>query len=149
MNKGAHVKELRTQIEIWSTPDRVWQVLTNLDKYPEWNPFIYRAIGTARPGEKVDITVRTDSADMVLHCKVIKVEPGRELRWKYHVGMPFLFGGEHSFIIEPLTANKIRFVDREVFNGLFVSIQSRNIDTKTKQGFEAMDRALKMRAEQN
>lgn len=143
------MKELRTQIEIQSTQDKVWQILTTLDEYSQWNPLIHRAIGTAKPGGKVDITIRTGSKDMVLHCTVTKVEPGRELRWKYHVGMPFLFSGEHSFILEPLTANKIRFVDREVFTGLFVSTQSRKIDTKTKQGFEAMDRALKMRAEQN
>ena len=52
------MKELRTEIEIQATPDKVWQVLTSLDKYPEWNPFIHHAIGKAKVGEKVDITFR-------------------------------------------------------------------------------------------
>jgi uncharacterized protein YndB with AHSA1/START domain len=34
------MKELRTEIEIQATPDKVWQVLTSLDKYPEWNPLV-------------------------------------------------------------------------------------------------------------
>jgi len=85
---------------------------------------------------------------MTLHCMVIKSEPNRELRWKYHVGLNALFSGEHSFIIEPIDADHVRFVDREVFNGLFVPLQARDIDTNSKNGFEAMDKALKARAEQ-
>jgi hypothetical protein len=143
------MKELRTEIEIQASPDKVWQVLTNLDKYPDWNPFIHHAIGTAKVGEKVDITVSSGSKEMTLHCTVVKVEPNKELCWKYHVILPGLFRGEHSFIIEPIENNKVRFVDREIFNGLLVSSQAKDIATNSKQGFQAMDKALKVKAEQN
>jgi hypothetical protein len=141
------MKELRTEIEIQATPDQVWQVLTNLDQYPEWNPFIHHAIGTAKLGEKVDITFQSGSKEMTLHCTVVKAEPNKELCWKYHVILPVLFSGEHSFIIEQVEGNKVRFIDREIFNGLLVSTQAKDIDTHSKQGFEAMDKALKARAE--
>jgi hypothetical protein len=78
---------------------------------------------------------------------VLKTEPNRELRWRYHVGLPFLFQGEHSFIIEPVGDNRVHFIDREVFTGLLVPSQAKDIDTNSKQGFEAMDKALKTRAE--
>lgn len=142
------MKELRTEIEIKAAPEKVWQALTNLEKYPEWNPFIRHATGTLQTGEKVDIKIKTGSKEMTLHCTVVKVEPNKELRWKYHVALPVLFSGEHSFIIEPGEGNKIRFIDREIFNGLLVPLQARDIDTNSKNGFEAMDRALKTRAEQ-
>ena len=142
------MKELRTEIEIQATPEKVWQVISELDKYPEWNPFIHHAIGKTKIGEKVDITFKTGSKEMTLHCMVIKVEPNRELRWKYHVGLNTLFSGEHSFVIEPIDANHVRFVDREVFNGLLVPLQAKDIDTNSKHGFEAMDQALKARVEQ-
>ena len=143
------MKELRTEIEIQASPDTVWQVLTDLDKYPEWNPFIHHAIGMAQVGKKVDITFKSGSKEMMLHCTVVKVEPNKELRWKYHVVLPVLFNGEHSFIIEQIDSNKVRFVDREIFNGILVSSQAKDIDTNSKQGFEAMDKALKARAEKN
>ena len=143
------MKELRTEIEIQATPDKVWQVLTDLDKYPEWNPFIHHAIGKAKVGEKVDITFQSGSKEMTLHCTVVKVEPNKELCWKYHVALPFLFSGEHSFIIEQVESNKVRFIDREIFNGLLVSSQAKDMDTNSRQGFEAMDKALKARAEKN
>lgn len=142
------MKELRTEIEIQARPDEVWQVLTNLDKYPEWNPFIKRAIGNATVGEKVEITVRSGAKEMVLHCIVARVEPNKELCWKYHVISPFLFRGEHSFIIDQVESNRVRFIDREIFNGLLVATQAKDIDTNSKQGFEAMDKALKGRVEQ-
>jgi hypothetical protein len=143
------MKELRTEFEIQATQDEVWQVLTSLDNYPEWNPFIHHAVGKATVGEKVDITVKSGAKEMTLHCTVVKVEPNKELCWKYHVALPILFSGEHSFIIKQVEGNKVRFVDREIFNGLLVSSQAKDIDTNSKQGFEAMDKALKARAEQN
>jgi hypothetical protein len=141
------MKELRTEIEIQATPEKVWQVISELDKYPEWNPFIHHAIGKTKIGEKVDITFKTGSIEMTLHCMVIKSEPNRELRWKYHVGLNALFSGEHSFTIEPIDTTHVRFVDREVFTGLLVPLQAKSIDTESKHDFEAMDQALKARAE--
>jgi hypothetical protein len=145
---GAKMKELHTDIEIQASPEKVWQILTDLDKWPDWNPFITRAIGKAQLGEKVDITAGSGPKAMVLHCTVTNAEPNRELAWKYHVGLPMLFQGEHSMSIEPLGENRVRFVDREVCNGLLVPLQAKNIDTNSKRGFEAMDQALKARAEQ-
>jgi hypothetical protein len=141
------MKELRTEIEIQATAEKVWQVLADLANYPEWNPFITRAAGEARVGGKVDITVGSGGGQRVLHCTVVKADPGRELTWKYHVGAAFLFSGEHSMVIEVVGENRVRFVDREVFNGLLVPLQAKAIDGESRSGFEAMDRALKARAE--
>jgi hypothetical protein len=147
--KGENMKELRTEIEIQASPEKVWQTLITLDQYPEWNPFIHHAIGTAKVGEKVDITVRSKPKDLILHCTVVKVEPGKEMRWKYHVIAPALFRGEHIFTIEAAGNNQVHFVDRELFNGLLVPLQAKDIDTNSQKGFEEMDMALKLRAEQS
>jgi uncharacterized protein YndB with AHSA1/START domain len=44
--------ELRTFVDIDATPERVWQVLTDLPAYAEWNPFITRAEGTFAEGSR-------------------------------------------------------------------------------------------------
>ena len=141
------MKELRTEIEIHALPEKVWQILTDLDKYPEWNPFIHHAIGTARVGEKVDITFLSGSKDMTLHCTVIKAVPIQILCWKYHVIHPALWSGEHSFTIQPLGVDQVRFIDKEVFTGWLIPFQAKDIDTKSRRDFEAMDKALKAMAE--
>ena len=142
------MKELHTEIEIQASPEKVWKILTDLAKWPEWNPFIHHAIGKAEVDEKVDIDFQPDSKGLKLHCTVVKAEPNRELCWKYHVILPGLFRGEHSFTIEPLGADRVRFIDREIFNGLLVPLQAKDIDTNSRRGFEAMDKALKARVEQ-
>jgi hypothetical protein len=143
------MKELRTEIEIQASPQKVWQVLTDLNKYPEWNPFIHHAIGIPKVGEKVDITFRSGSKDMTLHCTVVKAEQNKELCWKYHVILPGLWSGEHSFTIVPLRADRIRFIDVEIFTGVLIPLQAKDIDINSRRDFEAMDQALKMRAEAN
>ncbi len=141
------MKIIRTEIEIKATAGLVWRILTGLAKYPEWNPFIHTAIGKAKVCEKVDITFRQGAKDMTLHCTVTKAEPNKQLAWKYHVGLPFLWQGEHSFTIEPLGAGRVRFIDQEVFTGLLIPLQSKAADAVTRRDFESMDKALKARAE--
>jgi hypothetical protein len=141
------MKEIRTEIEIKASPEKVWQTIVDLERWTEWNPFIHHVRGKAKVGEAVDITVTSEPKDMILHCTVIKAEPNKELCWKYHVGAPFLFEGKHSFIIEKMDSDKVRFVDWEVCSGWLVFTQAKNMDAKSKRGFEQMDQALKARVE--
>jgi hypothetical protein len=138
------MKEIRTEIDIKASPEKVWQVLTTLDRYPEWNPFLHHAIGKAELGGKVEVTFKFGSRDMTLHCVVIELEPNHEITWRYHVVAPFLYRGDHIFTIEPASDGKVHFVDREVFTGLLVPFL---VDEKDVAGFESMDQALKTRAE--
>jgi hypothetical protein len=138
------MKEIRTEIDIQASPGKTWQVLTALDKYTEWNPTLLHGIGKVELGGKVDITIKFGSRDMILHCSVVKVDPNRALTWSYHVGLPFLFRGEHSFVMEPAGEGRVHFVDREVFRGLLVPFI---VNEKDAGEFEAMDRALKARVE--
>jgi hypothetical protein len=144
IKRRGKMKEIRTEIDIQASPEKVWQVLTALDKYPEWNPFLHHASGRAEPGGKVDVTFKYGSKDMTLHCGVIKYEPNHEISWRYHVGLPFLYQGEHIFTIETSGNDKVHFIDREVFTGLLVSFM---VNEKDNAGFKSMDQALKTRAE--
>jgi hypothetical protein len=136
------MKEIRSEIDIQASAGEVWHVLTALDKYTEWNPFLHHAIGKTELGAKVDITFKYGSRDMTLHCTVTKYEPNQELRWRYHVGLPFLYQGEHCFVIEPTGNNQVHFTDKEVFTGLLIPLMVKENDNGD---FAAMDRALKDR----
>ena len=141
------MKELCTEIEISASAEKVWQILTDFLRYPEWNPFITSASGEAVVNEKVDVSIHSASKEMKLHCTIARLVPNKILVWNYHVVHPTLFRGEHRFSIESIDAGKVRFIDCEIFNGILVFLQAKDIDTNTKQGFMAMDQALKIRAE--
>ena len=141
------MKENHNEIEIQALPEKIWVVLTDLEKYAEWIPLLYRAEGKVALGETVNISAKTASNDMDLHCSVVKVEPNREFSWKFHVILPFLFRGEHNFMIVPIDEHRTRFIDREIFNGLLVPLQAKDLETDAKAGMVAMGEALKRRAE--
>ncbi len=143
------MKELRTEIEIQAPAERVWQLLTDFDKFPEWNPFLRWARGRIAVGERLKIFMQpSGSSGITMKPKVIRVEPLRELRWLGHLFVPGLFDGEHAFIIDALGPGRVRFVQRETFTGILVPLFTHMLDTSTQRGFLKMNGALKFRAEQ-
>ena len=143
------MKELRSEIEIQASAERVWQLLTDFASFPQWNPFIRKATGNIRVGERLEVNIQPSGASgMTFRPTVLKAEPNRELRWLGHLLISGLFDGEHSFAIELLGEGRVRFTQREVFTGLLVPLFARGLDTDTRRGFEEMNQALKARAEQ-
>lgn len=139
------MKELRTEIEINATPERVWQILTDTEKFPQWNPFIHRLKGNLKQGETIEVFLgESPTKGMTFRPAVLEVKPNRTFRWIGHLFINGLFDGEHIFEIEPIDANCVRFVQREQFNGILVPFF--NFDS-TQSGFQALNRAIKARAE--
>ena len=142
------MKELRSQIEIEASAERVWQVLTNFAAYPEWNPFIRWVNGRPEVEEQLVVRMRpSGTRGMTFRPTVMKVEANRQLRWLGHLLVPGLFDGEHIFEIEELGRDRILFIQREIFKGLLVPLLARSLDKNTQKGFEEMNRALRKRAE--
>ncbi len=97
------MKELRSQIEIQASAERVWQLLTDFASFPQWNPFIRRASGNVQVGKRLEVNIQPSGASgMTFRPTVLKAAPNRELRWLGRLLIPGLFDGEHIFTIEPL-----------------------------------------------
>ena len=140
--------ELRSETAIQASPQRVWDVLTDFAAYPKWNPFIPRIHGALETGSRLDVQLQPPGGrGMRMHPTVLAAAPSQELRWLGHLGFPGLFDGEHRFRIEPLGTDRVRFVQEERFTGLLAPLVFRLIERGTRQGFEAMNQALKARAE--
>lgn len=137
------MKQIKTEIEIDASPERVWQVLTDFAAFPEWNPFVLSAEGELTVGGQLLVKLE----GMTFTPKVLRAEPHRELRWLGQLWFPGIFNGEHFFIIEPMADNRCRFIHGENFSGLLVPLFSKKLDQTTAPGFAAMNQALKARAE--
>jgi hypothetical protein len=141
------MRELRTEIEVAAAPERVWQVVSDFDAYPEWNPFIRSIEGDAEVGSQLSVRIEPPGArGMTFKPTVRAVEPTRELRWLGRLLLPGLFDGEHRLAIEPLDGGRSRFVQSERFNGLLVGLFGKTL-AATERGFHDMNAALKRRAE--
>jgi hypothetical protein len=144
------VKEVRNAIEINSYPESVWKILTDFATYDQWNPFINKIIGLPTEGSKIDIFIETPSGKNRKYSpRITKVEEGRELRWFGKSSLPGFLNAEHIFTIEELQPESVRFIQREVFDGLLTRLFGKGLDADVMQGFQDMNDALKKRAERS
>jgi hypothetical protein len=58
-----------------------------------------------------------------------------------------LFDGEHILIIDPISENKVKFIQREKSSGLLPPLLWSGFDRDTRRGFNEMNAALKKLAE--
>ncbi len=142
------MRELTTNIVIESSPEAVWETLMDFESYPEWNPFVTRISGHATAGETLDVTLHNPGGKtMNIAPEVTSADEIREFSWLGKLGMKGIFDGHHRFQIEPTSNGSVRFTQSEEFSGILVPVLWKMLDTKTRAGFEAMNVALKERAE--
>ncbi len=140
--------QLDTSIDINASADRVWEILIDFPAYPLWNPFITSISGEIKAGETVTMHLTLPGKPAMSFKPRIKVViPPRELRWAGYVLAPGLLDGEHSFEIQGLTANRCLLRHVEVLTGVLAPLFIPTLQDATKNGFVAMNQALKNRAE--
>jgi hypothetical protein len=140
-------REIVTSIWIDRPPADIWRVLIDTDKYPTWNPMIFRVKGELHVGKVIEIDLGSSESDaQVFHPTVLVVQPNRELRWLGHVGLVGVFDGEHRFQLEA-SGTGTRFVQSERFSGWLVGHLTDSLLDDTLGQMKAMDLALKRRVE--
>jgi hypothetical protein len=139
---------LDTQIEIGAPAARVWSILMDFASYPRWNPFVRSLEGTPAVGQPLVAFIQPPGArGMTLRPKVITVEAEHQFRWKGKLLFDGLFAGEHFFLLKPTSDGRVVFHQGELFTGALVPLLRRSLDGPTKQGFVAMNEAMKREAE--
>jgi uncharacterized protein YndB with AHSA1/START domain len=138
--------DVESCIEIGASASRVWSVLTDLEHYPEWNPWIREARGRLIVGAELDLTVAPPDLDVALVRVVVeKVVPvgSAVLRfdWPDQPGRVTC----HEYRLEPVRGGtKLHQVHRVVAPG---SGPPEPVGDRTALAMEMMSAALKARAE--
>jgi hypothetical protein len=133
--------EVDTEIEIGASAEEVWRILSDLESYPGWNPFITKMTGKLEPGATLEGEASGEKASVT----VLRVELNREIRlWTRF--MPGL-DGEHIFAIEPISVNRIRFRQDFYYRGAMIAKYAKQLEANSRRDAEAMNIALKKRAE--
>ena len=142
------MKAIETHIIVDCTPEKIWDILTNFEKYESWNPFMTKVEGDAKLGAKIKVQIRTmRGKQRIYHPIITKFEINKELRWKGKSFLPGIFDGERIFLIDKTADNKVAFFHKELFSGLGVKLVGNKLDENLGEGFEKMNLALKKRAE--
>ena len=141
-------KEIKTEIVIKATPEKVWAILTDFDNYPNWNPFIKSIKGQVAVGNKIIARLEPPKAKgMTFKPSVLIFDANKEFKWLGHLLFPGLFDGEHKFELFDNGNGTTNFRQSEKFKGLLVSLFKKMLDNNTTNGFNLMNQKLKELAE--
>ena len=141
------MSEITTSIEIDAPAETVWAVLTDFDRYDEWNPYT-RIEGEPIEGTILRVAPGPEAGRMpTFRPRVLSVIPNQELRWLGHLYVRGLFDGEHRFRIEPIDEDRSRLIQDETFSGILVRAINRRYGEGTERNFHGVNEAIKERSE--
>ena len=140
------MRDIYTTIDIHAPAETVWDVLTDFAAYPEWNGHT-RITGDPTEGARLTVAPGPDADSMPTFKPRVLRADDNELRWRGHLWVRGLFDGDHSFVIEELEPGESRLIQSEQFSGVFAGLILRRYGKQTAETFEAVNAALKARAE--
>ena len=128
-----------------ATPEAIWEMLTDVARWAEWNTTVDKVEGEVALGKKVTVYAKV-SPGRAFAVKVSVLEPPRKMVWTG--GMPLgLFKGERTYTLEPKSDGSVAVTTSEVFSGLISPLITRSMPDM-QQSFDEFVVALKKRSEQ-
>lgn len=142
------MKEIKTEILISATPEKIWAILTKFDHYPYWNPFITSITGDLKVGSRIIAKIQAPEKKTMTFKPIIQtLEINKEISWFGHFILPGLFDGEHKFELIDNNNMTTTFKQSEKFKGMLIPLFKKLLEINTKKGFEEMNQKLKILAE--
>ena len=146
------MKEVRIEIEIAAPAQKVWGIVTDLERYPEWNTFTPRmSAKKIVVGEEFDLDCQMTEKQLLKneHEVFLAYEPEKfKVCWgtSRTKGRP----GIKSFrwqICQPVDDRRTRFTNYEQFHGPLSCIVHLLYARKMRAAFAVYCQALKKQAE--
>lgn len=138
---------LRAETEIEASPDRVWQVLLDVNAYGEWNPLYAGLSGDWATGSTVAVRMSLpEGAELAFDAQVTRHAHAEELRLRTVVFRPWLLLREQFFQVRPIPTDRCRFVQGADVSGILLRLGGKTPE-RLARGFVYMNQALKRRVE--
>jgi uncharacterized protein YndB with AHSA1/START domain len=137
-------------VEIAAPSKVVWEVLTDLDRYPEWNPFCLSATSSLEMGASVEMVLAdyTGNGGTFLNTEyVCAFVPERLLSWELRATPESPYAARRDQVIEPSTEGTCRYYSTDAFLGEFACDIMTETGEWVKRAFDDTAVALKRRSE--
>jgi hypothetical protein len=136
-------KSVHSEILINASADKVWQVLTDTDKYSEWNPTMKLLEGKMKVGNtlKYEFTQDEDNKSEI-PVMVKQIIPNELLN--QGGGIPMVLTYNHRYVLEP-TDNGTKVIIQEDYKGIYVPFWN---PKPVELAYQKLNKALKKKVEQ-
>ncbi len=122
---------------------RVWEILTDVESWPDWNSTVSTVQGRAELGRRIRLTVPI-APDRTFRPRVVGLEPPRRMVWQD--GVAPLFRGTRTYLLAP-EGEATTFEMTEAFRGVVLPLIRRSLPDM-REPFDTFAADLKARAEQ-
>lgn len=138
----------RTTFAVNASAEKVWEILTDFDRWPEWNPSIPSIDGEPRLGSTVAMTLAMPGRPSAkVKAELTDLVPERRLVWDGKLGAKVLFAGHREFVIEPQPDQTVLFTHVEDVSGALFPLFRAVMGEAIQRHHEGLNVALKERAE--
>ena len=138
------MKYFEASSKINASPQKVWQVLTDGERFPTWDSGIERFEGKIAPGATVKLYVKVNPG-RAFPLKVTELTANR--RMVFSGGMPLgLFKGVRTYTLGPDAAGGTDFHMREEYTGPLLGMMWKSIPD-LRPSFQQFADGLKKKAE--
>jgi len=145
--KGPSGLRIEDRIGIQAPADVIWEIVYDLPRWEEWNPTYPKASGHVRIGDTLNLTLALPGQpQQELKPKVLDWVPNEQLHWRLSF-MGGLISTLRYIEIQPLSEEGCIVDNGEIFGGFMGRSLGRRVGRSVRQGFKAMNEALKTRAE--
>ena len=149
------VRSVGAVTEIDAPVERVWAVLRDVARYPEWNPFTVSVETDFALGSPVDMRVclrgrrRKDGTPRTMHQVeyITSYIEGSRVSWGVNVGPGWFITADRWQQLTDLGGGRTRYETVDEFTGLGVGFMLLLMEKHMKRGFTEVAAALKARCE--
>jgi hypothetical protein len=142
------MKMIEAETLIEASPEQVWSVLADFEKWPQWNRIMPGIEGELEEGARVKLTLALPGRRTSYQKPLLtRVTTNQELRWYEKVISVNIFASEHWFRLEA-TTNGCRVRHGEQFDGFLSAMMGKKTLAETERLFTLMNRDLKERVEE-
>lgn len=125
----------------------VWRVLTDFDRYGEWNPFTPSVEAELEIGARVVMRVAMGGYRLKQTEIVCELEPPTLLAWRTTMGARWLLQAVREQRLEVLSDETCRYTTNDEFRGVLMPLVVLLSGGFVRRGFNAVALGLKRRAE--
>lgn len=135
-------------LSIDAPSELVWAVISDLARYPEWNPFVVSCESTLVPGDPIAMRVRIfASFAQPQRERILEHERGRWLCYGLAPSRLGALASRRSHEVVPAGAARTRYVSHFELSGWLAPLVKWLLGARLRGRFGAMSAALKARAE--
>lgn len=116
--KTAFTMTCRVEAIIYAKAEKIWDLLTDANGFPNWNSTISAIDGNIREGELIRIHV--PGTNRTFRPKVSGVVENKCMTWSN--GISPIFKGSRSFELKQCANGAIEFIMEERFSGLMFAL---------------------------